>query len=82
MKWLLLTTKDAAAPTFGRFAYTSFRDSNSKLKFIVTDDDSFDKDKYVYDVETSTWTKYIRQKGDLPQTIKTWKWPTLKASCT
>jgi N-acetylneuraminic acid mutarotase len=72
INWAKLTTKGATAPAFGRFAYTSYRDSSNKLKLIVTNGVTMtgtDKDVYVYDVETSTWTKHT-SKGDSSKVVK------------
>jgi N-acetylneuraminic acid mutarotase len=67
MKWNEVTTKGVPAPAFGRFAFASFRNSSNKLKFVVTNGltmDGVDKDVYVYDVETSTWSHYT-SNGDI-----------------
>jgi hypothetical protein len=69
MSWSKLTTKGATAPAFTRFAYTSYRDSSNKLKIAVTYGETMtgtDKNVYVFDVETWTWTKNT-SNGDPPQ---------------
>jgi hypothetical protein len=72
MKWVEVTTKGVKAPAFTRFAYSAFRDSSNRLKFVVMLGETMkgsNKDVYVYDVDTSTWTKY-RSNGDTPQVLK------------
>jgi hypothetical protein len=72
MKWNQLTTKGVTAPAAARFAYSTFRDSSNKLKFVLTNGLTMrgaNKDVYVYDVETSTWTKY-KSNGDPPQATR------------